>query len=122
MQAHWGPDMDSPGLSIALAEVRRTKTAQGTSITYQITGSGFSPDGKLTLVRWPLNAEAHSVMSGISFDAKGVAVCSETAPVQPATPTATPETSLEAPAPASGLSAAPTPNAGSCLLYTSRCV
>ena len=113
MQAHWGPDMDSPGLSIALAEVRRAKTAQGTSITYQITGSGFSPDEKLMLVRWPLNAEAHSVMSGLSFDAKGIAVCSETAPVQPATPTTTTDPSLEAPAPASRLSAAPAPNAGS---------
>jgi hypothetical protein len=62
MQAHWGPDMDSPGLTIALKEVRRAKMAQGTSITYQITGSGFSPDEKLMLVRWPLNSEAQSVM------------------------------------------------------------
>jgi hypothetical protein len=110
MQAHWGPDMDSPGLTIALKEVRRAKMAQGTSITYQITGSGFSPDEKLMLVRWPLNSEAQSVMSGLSFDAKGVAVCSEAAPGQPATPA--PDAPAQAPAPASGLSAAPAPNAG----------
>src|ERR1700689_2577517 len=37
MQAGWGPSMDSPGLSIALAEVRRTKTPDGSAqITYQI--------------------------------------------------------------------------------------
>jgi hypothetical protein len=114
MQAHWGPDMNSPGLSIALAEVSRTRTPQGTSITYQITGSGFSPDEKLMLVRWPLNAEAHSEISGISFDAKGIAVCSETAPVQPPAPTsAAPDPSLEAPVPASGPGAASTPNAKS---------
>jgi hypothetical protein len=107
MQAHWGPDMSSPGLSIALAEVGRTKTAQGTSITYQITGSGFAPDQKLMLVRWPLNAEAHSVMSGIVFDAKGIAICGETAPVPSP---ATLDPSLEAPVPASALSAAPAPN------------
>jgi len=73
--------MDSPGLSIALAEVKRTKTPGGsTQITYQITGSGFAPDEKLLLVRWPLNSEAQTMMGGISFDAKGIAVCTAPAP------------------------------------------
>lgn len=110
MQAHWGPEMSTPGLSIALAEVRRTKTPEGTTqITYQITGSGFSPDEKLSLVRWPLNTDEQTLMSGINFDAKGVAVCAAApAPAQPASPAATaPGTSQQA----GGLTAAPAPNA-----------
>ncbi|MGB9032372.1 MAG: hypothetical protein WCC27_19765, partial [Acidobacteriaceae bacterium] len=84
MEAGWGPTMDSPGLSIALAEVKRTKTPDGlTQITYQITGSGFAPGERLLLMRWPLNSEAQTMMGGIQFNAKGVAVC--TAPAQ-ATP------------------------------------
>jgi hypothetical protein len=112
MQAHWGPELGTPGLSMALRELRRAKTAEGTSITYRITGSGFAPDDRLMLVRWPLNSEAQATMGGISFDAKGVAVCGE-APAQAATPAAagSPDASSQAAAPASGLSAAPAPNA-----------
>jgi hypothetical protein len=116
MQAHWGPEMDSPGVSIALTETGRTKTAQGTTITYQITGSGFTPDEKLMLVRWPLNAEARAVMAGINFDAKGVAVCSDTAPAQAdsSTGASSAEALAQAAAQARGSSStpAPAPNAG----------
>lgn len=115
MEAGWGPTMDSPGLSIALAEVKRTKTPDGlTQITYQITGSGFAPGERLLLMRWPLNSEAQTMMGGIQFNAKGVAVC--TAPAQ-ATPApagaATPDAAARAAAPAGGLSPAPAPNTGS---------
>ncbi len=117
-EARWGPDMDSPGLSIALTEVRRTKAAEGTRITYQITGSGFSPDDRLLLVRWPLNSPAQTLMGGIAFDAKGIAVCSAPPASGPAAPAqaSPPEagtSNAPAPAPPSGLSAAPKPNAGS---------
>jgi len=89
--------MDTPGLSIVLTEVRRSKTAEGTTqITYQISGSGFSPDEKLTLVRWPLNGEAAGVMSGVSFDTKGVAVCGAQTQPQSSPSPATPGASAPA--------------------------
>jgi len=114
MEAGWGPSMDSPGLSIALAEVKRTKTPEGsTRITYQITGSGFAPEERLRLVRWPLNSEAQTLMGGIKFDAQGIAVCSAAAPAQATPAAATADAAAPAAAPASGLSAAPTPSAGS---------
>jgi hypothetical protein len=107
LQARWGPDMDTPGLSIALTEVRRAKSAEGaTQLTYQITGSGFSPDEMLTLVRWPLDGEARPVMGGLNFDAKGVAICAVEAQPQPST-ASTPDASSSTAAPA-----APAPNAG----------
>src|ERR1700744_3151329 len=58
MQARWGPGMSTPGLSIALTETGRVKTTDGTKITYRITGTGFTADDKMMLVRWPLNKEA----------------------------------------------------------------
>lgn len=76
LQARWGPPMSTPGLSITLNEVGRTKTAEGTTqLRYQISGSGFTPGEKLSLVRWPLDTSAQTLMGGIGFDAKGVAVC-----------------------------------------------
>ena len=100
LQAHWGPQMTTSGLTLAMTEVARTKAAEGTRITWRLKGSGFSPTDKLMLVRWPLDAQAKVLMGGIGFDAKGVAVCSDT-PGADALATA-----------ASNLSAAPAPKAG----------
>jgi hypothetical protein len=98
LQAHWGPQMTTAGLSLTMSEVSRTKTAEGTQIKYRLTGSGFSPTDKLMLVQWPLDAQAKVLMGGIGFDAKGVAVCNDT-PGADALATA-----------ASNLSTAPAPN------------
>lgn len=74
-QNNWGPKSSAPGMSLTLKEVSRTQTPSGTQITYQISGVGFTPDMKLTLLRWPLNAGVTTVMDGIVVDAKGMAVC-----------------------------------------------
>jgi len=76
IEARWGPEMSTPGMSIALAEAGRTKAADGaTQLTYHITGSGFSPGERLTLVRWPLGEPAVHVMSGLVLDSRGNVVC-----------------------------------------------
>jgi hypothetical protein len=74
-QNKWGPKDSSPGMSLSLKETGRTKTATGTQITYHLEGTGFTPDMKLTLLRWPLNSAVTTVMDGISVDAAGTAVC-----------------------------------------------
>ena len=94
-QANWGPEESSTGMSLALKEIKRDKTDAGTAITYQLIGKGFTPDMKLTLIRWPLNQNITPVMSGIVMDATGTAVCgtdaagpqapTEAAPAAPAT-------------------------------------
>lgn len=95
--------MSTPGLSISLVEDNRAKIADGsTQITYHIAGAGFTAGEKLSLVRWPLGAEAQTVMSGVTFDTKGIAVCS--APAAAGAP-ATAAPSLNGPA--AGLSAPP---------------
>lgn len=80
LQARWGPEMSTPGTAVALVEAGRTKGAAGTELTYHITGSGFAAGETFTLVRWPLNAEAENVMSGLTLDASGMAVCTSPAP------------------------------------------
>ncbi|HEX4038739.1 MAG TPA: hypothetical protein VHX37_11835 [Acidobacteriaceae bacterium] len=87
MQAHWGPDMSTPGLAISLTEVGREKQPDGsTQVTYHVTGSGFSPGDRLSLVRWPLDAESYFVMGGIAIDASGTAVCGAPLPPTPNAP------------------------------------
>jgi hypothetical protein len=104
MQARWGPGMSTPGLSIALTETGRAKTTDGTKITYRITGTGFTADDKMMLVRWPLNAEAAPVMGGISFDTKGVAICTDATPAA-GTPDAAEQSTAEQNAAALGAAA-----------------
>jgi hypothetical protein len=74
-QNNWGPASSAPGMSLTLKETGRTKTDAGTQITYQLTGAGFTPDTKLTLLRWPLNQNVAPVMDGIVIDSTGTAVC-----------------------------------------------
>ncbi|MGH9588568.1 MAG: hypothetical protein ACRD3F_16610 [Acidobacteriaceae bacterium] len=86
-QAMWGPPDSAKGMALALKETGRTKNAAGaTEITYQITGTGFTPDMQLTMLRWKLNESAARVMSGIVVNAQGTAVCGVPAP-GPAAPT-----------------------------------
>lgn len=108
LQAHWGAEMSTPGLAITMTEQSRTKGANGTEISYQITGSGFTPADKLMLVRWPLDGQAKAVMGGIGFDANGVAVCNDAPAAQALAAAAANLSSAPAPAGAgSGQSAAP---------------
>lgn len=85
-QANWGPAISTPGISIALVEKGRTKTPTGTQIMYEITGSGFGPDERLSLIRWPLNSPTQAVMGNLAFDNKGVAVCAPPAAGSQPTP------------------------------------
>ena len=74
-QANWGPKASTPGMALAMKETARTKTDSGTQVTYRLTGTGFAPGSKLTLLRWPLNQNVTAVMDGIVLDASGMAVC-----------------------------------------------
>ncbi|HEY1809402.1 MAG TPA: hypothetical protein VGG42_12620 [Acidobacteriaceae bacterium] len=81
LQAQWGPPSSTPGMSIELKEVGRTKAPDGTTqIAWQITGKGFSPDQKLVLTQWPLDGRPQRLMSGIQFNSQGTAVCAAPLP------------------------------------------
>lgn len=86
-EASWGPPDSAKGMALALKETGRTKNAAGaTEISYQITGTGFTPDMQLTLWRWPLDDKVEQVMSGIVVDGSGTAVCGVPGP-GPSAPT-----------------------------------
>jgi hypothetical protein len=105
IQAHWGPDLSTPGLSISLTEVGRDKQPDGTTqVTYHITGSGFSPGDRLSLVRWPLDTQSQIVLGGIAINAGGTAVCGTPLP---------PISNAPAP-PAAGSAPTTTPSGPSC--------
>lgn len=81
VEARWGPEMSTPGMTVTLAETGRTKAPDGsTQLTYHLTASGFSPGERLTLVRWPLGEAAKQLMSGLVLDTKGTVVCGAPAP------------------------------------------
>ena len=78
LQARWGAGMSTPGISATLVEVARAKSADGTTeVAYHVTGTGFTPGDSLSLIRWPLDSQAATVMSGITLDPNGTAICPE---------------------------------------------
>lgn len=90
-QANWGPKLSSPGITLTMKEMSRTKTPSGTQITYRLTGTGFAPGSRLTLLRWVLNQnELTPLMGGIVIDATGAAVCGEPLPTMSTKTDATP--------------------------------
>ncbi len=96
-EANWGPPESAPGMSIDLKETGRKTMPNGTELTYQIAGKGFTPDMQLTLLRWPLNSGVIKVMSGIVVNADGLAVCGIAALGPSAPSDAHPAPSSEAP-------------------------
>jgi hypothetical protein len=103
MQARWGPELSTPGMSVALVETNRAKNSDGTTrLTFHMTGTGFPVGETLMLVRWPLDAKSENVMSGLVLDAQGTVECGGPRAAAPTAPNAP------------GASPAPTPTAPNC--------
>lgn len=78
LQARWGAGMSTAGLSASLVEVGKSKSADGTTqVAYHVAGTGFTPGDSLSLIRWPLDSQAETVMSGLTLDPNGTAICPE---------------------------------------------
>jgi hypothetical protein len=71
---NWGKN--SPGTTLALHEGPRQRTAQGTLLLYNILGRGFPSGIPYELWQWKAGQEPKKVMEGVSFDKRGVMVCS----------------------------------------------
>ena len=71
---NWGKN--SPGMTLALREGPRQKTAQGTLLMYNVLGRGFPSGIPYELWQWKAGQEPKKLMEGISFDGRGVMVCS----------------------------------------------
>src|SRR5579875_428927 len=95
MEANWGPQISHPGMSITLKQIGSRQTPAGTELSYHLIGAGYTPDMRLTLLRWPLNGPVQHVMSGIVVNASGLAVCGIAAP-GPSAPTDSAQTAAAA--------------------------
>jgi hypothetical protein len=71
---NWGKN--SPGVSLALREGPRQKTAEGTLLLYNVLGRGFPPGIAYELWQWKAGQEPKKMMQGVSFDGRGILVCS----------------------------------------------
>lgn len=71
---HWGKN--TPGVELVAHEGPRQKTSSGTMLMYNLIGKGF-PDGVVYFLwQWPAGKSPRQMMQGVSFDKRGVLVCS----------------------------------------------
>jgi len=71
---NWGKN--SPGVTLVAHEDPRQHTAKGTVLWYNLLGKGF-PEGLVyTLWRWGLEKSPEPLIKGVSFDKRGLLVCS----------------------------------------------
>jgi hypothetical protein len=71
---HWGKN--TPGIELVTHEEPRQKTSSGTILMYNLIGKGF-PDGIVyALWQWTPGKSPKVIMQGVSFDKRGVLVCS----------------------------------------------
>src|SRR5215510_805462 len=71
---NWGKS--SPGITLELHEGPRQKTAQGLLLLYNVVGRGFPSGIAYDLWYWKAGQEPKRLMQGVSFDKRGVVVCS----------------------------------------------
>src|SRR5271166_1353102 len=71
---NWGKN--TPGVTLVAHEEPRQKTSSGTILMYNLLGKGF-PDGVVyALWQWTPGKSPKRIMEGVSFDKRGVLVCS----------------------------------------------
>jgi hypothetical protein len=71
---NWGTN--TSGVKLILHEGPRQKSAQGTTLWYNLVGEGFASDVPFELWQWVPEKEPKRVMEGVSFDKRGLLVCS----------------------------------------------
>lgn len=71
---NWGKN--SPGISLELREGPRQKAGQGLLLLYNVLGRGFPSGIPYELWQWKAGQEPKKLMDGVSFDKRGVMVCS----------------------------------------------
>lgn len=73
-ESKWGKN--SPGVELAAVEGPRQHTANATVLVYNLVGKGFPPDLKYSLWGWIPGQKPKKAIEGVSFDKRGVVVCS----------------------------------------------
>ncbi len=71
---NWGKG--TPGVTLIAHEEPRQRTTKGTVLWYNLIGKGFAEDTAYTLWQWIAEKSPQPVIEGVSFDKRGVLVCS----------------------------------------------
>src|SRR5208337_4360476 len=71
---NWGKD--TSGVEMTLHEEPRQRTSKGTILWYNVVGKGFPEGIVYTLWRWIPEKSPEPLIKGVSFDKRGVLVCS----------------------------------------------
>jgi hypothetical protein len=66
----------TPGVTLVAHEEPRQHTAKGTVLWYNLIGKGFPEDQVYNLWQWIPDKSPQLIMKGVSFDKRGVLVCS----------------------------------------------
>jgi hypothetical protein len=70
---NWGAN--TAGVTLVLHEGPRQKSPQGTILWYNLIGQGFPSGVPFEIWQWTPDKEPKRVMEGVSFDRRGVLVC-----------------------------------------------
>jgi hypothetical protein len=70
----WGTN--SPGVELGIHEGPREHDSTGTVLFYNLLGKGFTPDKTYDLWFWSVGKKPEKAIDGVSFDKRGVLVCS----------------------------------------------
>jgi len=73
-ETQWGKN--TPGVELATHEGPRQHTSSGTLVICNILGRGFPADKTYDLWFWSLGKKPEKAMQGVSFDKRGLLVCS----------------------------------------------
>jgi len=73
-ETQWGKN--TPGVELATHEGPRQRASSGTLLIYNILGKGFPAGKTYDLWFWSLNKKPEKAMQGVSFDKRGLLVCS----------------------------------------------
>lgn len=71
---NWGKG--TSGVTLVAHEEPRERTAKGTVLWYNLVGQGFPEGVVYTLWRWVPGTSPEPLIKGVSFDKRGVLVCS----------------------------------------------
>ncbi len=73
-ESTWGKN--TSGVELATHEGPRERTSSGTVLIYNLLGRGFPADKTYDLWFWTLGKKPVKAMAGVSFDKRGLLVCS----------------------------------------------
>jgi len=75
MQRAWGPRTNSAGAMLTLTEGSRAAADGHAIVRYRLTTSGLPKDKIYSLVMWQLGGQPQGLMSGVTIDSTGTAIC-----------------------------------------------